>query len=385
MITVKEIKKKSENIYEEYLRSIVLHEEFFPKVIRSNKLVSSDFNEMRKELSEIIEYSKDRKGFGYTINYKLTNTRQHGSQSLPEEISFQYESDFLKYLRKEKEVQSFCEDIELIVQKCPELKGWIIKSPIKVIDNHTRWNDLLKVCNYFKSNPKPNLYIRELPTKLHTKFIESNKSIIKELLDILISDFVRHEETNFEKRFNLKYPEPLIRFKILDESLSKTYFLGINDLSVQISQFEKLCLPIENILIVENKTNLLTIALTLPELTNTIVVFGSGYKVGNLKNVEWFHSKNIFYWGDLDVHGFEILSQFRGYFPQTKSILMDRMTFDRFFENDLGVASTIYTKLNFTDEELDLYNILKSNNWRLEQEKIQVDYVNQIIKNEVLK
>ena len=97
MITVNEIKKKSENVYEEYLRSIINNEVFFPKVIRSNKSISSDFNEMRKELSQIIEYSKDRRGYGYTISYKQVNTRQHGNQSIPDEISFQLESDFLKY------------------------------------------------------------------------------------------------------------------------------------------------------------------------------------------------------------------------------------------------------------------------------------------------
>ena len=34
--------------------------------------------------------------------------------------------------------------------------------------------------------------------------------------------------------------------------------------------------------------------------------------------------------------GFEILSQFRSYFPQTQSLLMDRTTFDTYFEGDKG-------------------------------------------------
>ena len=88
MITVVEIKKKSENLYSEYLKSIILGEPFFPKTIRSDKSVSIDFNEMRSELAEVIEHSKDRKNFGYTITYKQVNTRKHGTQSLPEEIKF---------------------------------------------------------------------------------------------------------------------------------------------------------------------------------------------------------------------------------------------------------------------------------------------------------
>ncbi|MDR1762003.1 MAG: DUF3322 domain-containing protein, partial [Bacteroidales bacterium] len=169
MITASEIRKKSENIYVEYLKSVVAEEAFFPKLIRSNKSVSSDFDEMRKELEEVIKDSKDRKGFGYTITYNQINTRKHGTQSLPEEISFQSETDFLKYLHKEREIHDFREDCKLVLSQFPVLKEWIIKYPKEVIDNHFQWTDLLKVCNYFVKHPNPNLYIRELPIEVHTK------------------------------------------------------------------------------------------------------------------------------------------------------------------------------------------------------------------------
>ena len=381
MITINEIKKKTENIYVGYLKSIITEEIFFPKIIRSDKSVSSDFDEMRKELKDVIEYSKDRRGFGYTITYKQTNTRRHGIQSLPEEISFQTELDFLKYLHKEKEVAEFRENCSLIISKFPEVKDWITNHPLKVIGNSSKWNDLLKVCDYFKSRPIPNLYIRELPIEVHTKFIEENKGIIKELLNILIKDHIRSDETNFEKRFNLKYVEPLVRFRILDKSISLQYFSGIDDLSIPISQFEQLKLPIKNVLVVENKTNLLTIALTLPELEKTIVVFGSGYKVEILEKVEWFKQVKLFYWGDLDTQGFEILSQFRGYFIHVKSILMDKLTFNKYFKNDKGTPNKISGPLNLTNEELELYELLKENNWRLEQEKIPIKEFKELIAN----
>jgi hypothetical protein len=379
MITAEEIRKKSENIYVEFLKSVVLEESFFPKVIRSNKSVSSDFSEMRNELVKVIKHSKDKKGFGYTITYKQINTRKHGIQSLPEEISFQTETDFLKYLHKEKEVAEFRQNYTFILSKFPQLKEWIIKYPQNVIENHSQWNDLLKVCDYFIETPKPNLYIRELPIKIHTKFIENNKGIIRELLDIVISEHINLIETNFEKRFNLKYAEPTVRFRILDTGISQTYFSGIDDLSIPVSQFEQLNLPLNNVLVVENKTNLHTIALTLPKFAKTIVVFGSGYKVENLKNTNWLNHVELFYWGDLDVQGFEILSQFRGYFPHTKSFLMDKKTFDKFFENDKGTPSKVTGNLNLSDEENELYKLLKENNWRLEQEKIPFEYVNEFV------
>ena len=371
MITAEEIKKKTENIYAEYLKSIVTEDVFFPKTVRSNKSVSPDFNEMRKELSDVIEHSKDRKGFGYTITYKQVNTKKHGAQSLPEEIGFQTETDFLKYLHKEKEVAQFKNDYSLILSSFPDLEEWIVKYPIKVIENQGKWSDLLKICDYFKSNPKPNLYIRELPIQIHTKFIENNKGIIKELLDVVIKEHIKQKETNFEKRFNLKYAEPTVRFRVLDKQISQKYFSKIDDLSIPISHFENINLPLKNIFIVENKMNVLT----FPVIAESIVIFGSGYSVENLKNTNWLNNVELYYWGDLDAQGFEILSQFRGYFPHTKSIFMDKDTFDKFFENDLGTPSKVLTEMNLTEEEKQLYEILKGNNWRLEQEKIPQEYV----------
>ena len=83
----------------------------------------------------------------------------------------------------------------------------------------------------------------------------------------------------------------------------------------------------------------------------------------------------LLYWGDLDAQGFEILSQFRGYFPHTQSILMDWETFEKFFEHDAGTPTKITGKLNLTNDELQLYELLKMNNWRLEQEKVRLSYV----------
>ncbi|MBK6964923.1 MAG: hypothetical protein IPH20_13545 [Bacteroidales bacterium] len=129
MITVTEIKKKSENLYTEYLKSIVSGETFFPKTIRSDKSVSNDFGEMRKELAEVIGHSKDNKNYGYTINYKQINTRKHGAQTLPEEISFQTETDYLKFLHKDKEAESFKNNAAFILTQYPVLIEWIKSIP----------------------------------------------------------------------------------------------------------------------------------------------------------------------------------------------------------------------------------------------------------------
>jgi len=377
MITPKEIKDKAERKYNSsFLQSLAENKPFEKLIIRGDKsYAKSSLPEFEKEIQQIMSQSKEKRGFGYTLEFQQVKTKSLGIQDLPTSIFFDSEKDFLKFLGKEKEVELFKTSVEIIIDFFPELKDWIIKNPIKVINNQAEWGNVLKVCKYFKQYPKPNLYIRELPIKVHTKFIERNQCIIRELLNILISQHIYSEEKEFEKRFNLKYAEPQIRFKVLDRAIAEKFFSGIDDVAVPISQFETLNLPIKKVLIVENKTTLYT-TLTLPKMNDTIAIFGSGYGVYNLKNVYWFANLELLYWGDIDVQGFEILSQFRGYFQHTKSVLMDFVTFEKFFENDFGTQTNICTLLNLTDSEQKLYEILKTNNWRLEQEKIPYDYVN---------
>jgi len=386
MITPKEIKNKAEKKYISFLQELVVKKPFAKLVIRGDKSYNkSSLAEFEKEIQLINSQSKERKEFGYTLEFQKVKTKYIGTQDLPTLIYFDTEKDFLKFLGKEKEVELFGKSVKKIIEIFPELKEWIVKNPIKVIQSQAEWGGILNVCLYFRQNPKPNLYIRELPINVHTKFIERNQGVIKDLIDVLISEHINKDEKQFEKRFNLKYSEPQIRFKILDKEISQIYFSGLDDLAIPVIQFETLNLPINKVLVVENKTTLYTTTtfLTLPKMEKTIAIFGGGYSVANLKNVNWFENIELIYWGDIDVQGFEILSQFRGYFQQTKSIFMDFVTFGKFFENDLGTLTNISTVLNLTVSEQELYNILKTNNWRLEQEKIPFDYVNQFFNNEI--
>ena len=370
MITPTEIRKKAEKKYLAFLQSVVEGKTFAPVVIVGNKKPNDDMAMFEKELTELMEYSKERKGYGYTIEYQTVKTKKHGLQDIPTSISFFTEYDYLKFIGKEQITAHFRADIGKGLSELPELKDWISKYPNKVLDNHNVWDDILVVCKYFKTTPKPQLYIRELPIQVHTKFIERNKGIIKELLDIIISEQVNTEATRFEPHFNLKYDEPIVRFRVLDKTISEKFFSGTNDIYLPISQFKSIGISVHTVYIVENKMNMLT----FPLKSDSIVLWGHGFGVDILKNVEWLRSKRIFYWGDLDAHGFLILSELRKHFPQVESFLMDRETFDAFFENDKGVETNVVGDLYLTSKERELFEYLKAFNFRLEQEKIPFEY-----------
>ena len=373
MITPTEIKNRAANKYKAYLQSIVEGETFSPIVIVGDKKPNEDIVKFEVELTELMNHSKEKKGYGYTIEYQSVKTKRHGLQDVPTDISFQTEYDYLKYINEEKTTAKFKKDMVDILSLFPALKDWIYKYPMKVIDND--WESLLKVCEYFKDTPQPCLYIRELPINVHTKFIESNKGVIRELLDIIIPEHIDVNEKHFESRFHLKYDEPLVRFRILDEAISQQLFGGVSDLSIPISAFQHLSFPIKTVYVVENKINMLT----FPNKRNSIVIWGHGFGVDMMKDVGWFRTKKIYYWGDLDAQGFQILSEIRTHFRQVESFLMDRYTFDLFFENERGTETNIKKDLCLTQEESELFNYLKENNYRLEQEKIPFEYVSRMI------
>lgn len=92
-----------------------------------------------------------------------------------------------------------------------------------------------------------------------------------------------------------------------------------------------------------------------------------------LKEARWLSDKQIIYWGDIDTHGFQILSQLRSYFPKTQSLMMDFETFNEFKQFAVtGTETNINQLINLTAEENQLFEYLldlKEKN-RLEQEKI---------------
>lgn len=371
MITSAEIKKKASRKYTDYLRDVAAGKTFQPIEIPCDKKASDTIAEYQKEFNDIRSLSKEVKGYGYTIHWKTVKTKMLGTQGLPSKIKFETAEDFERFLQKVKEVDVFRKNVALIKGRFPKLQCWIEKYPLKVIDNSEYWSDILKVLDYFSKNPQPQLYIRELPIEVHTKFIEQHKALIGELLDIVIKEYINTNEKEFEKRYNLRYDEPTVRMRLLDRTLAKKLFYGLDDITIPISLFLKLRIPISKVYIVENKVNFLT----FPLIPNSIVIWGKGYGVASIKESELLKSTELIYWGDLDAQGFEILSQFRSYFGQVKSLLMDKATFDNYFEKECGIPSKINVKLNLTTEEEELYQYIKVNNYRLEQEKIPKRYV----------
>ncbi|EPG74959.1 PF09983 family protein [Leptospira fainei serovar Hurstbridge str. BUT 6] len=381
MISFEEIRKKSLSYYNKILFHSILRIDSFPWEIPTGKVEPAELIRNPSLLEEIKEGSKERKEFGFRLVSVQRETRKFGMQTLPVKIVFDSEDDFLAFLNKRDEFKDFRSECERILAKIPQLKDWLSKNPLTVVEQTGKWEDLLSVCEYFLKNPKPNLYIRELPIRVSTKFIEENKAVLRSLLDFLIPEHIDREGRDFESRYGLKKAEASVRLRILDAEISEKYCGGLTDISIPVSDFLNLRLgECKRVFILENKTNFANIYnfLSFPKLSNAIAIFGQGFGLGVLKDCVWLKGMEILYWGDLDVQGFEILSVLRSQYPQTKSFLMDKEVFLKFRNFAVDGAHSKFLKLqNLTEAESETWNFLRTldSKNRLEQERIPHDYV----------
>ena len=152
------------------------------------------------------------------------------------------------------------------------------------------------------------------------------------------------------------------------------------DITLDIDTFAALKQTPQNLFITENETNFLA----FPKVADSWIVFGAGYGHSTLQQVSWTDNCHIYYWGDIDTHGFAILDELRSVFPSTKSFLMDSATLLA-HQNFWNTEPTPCTRLlpRLTKEETALYQDLQADRYgiriRLEQERVSFSFVLKIL------
>ncbi|HEV7332367.1 MAG TPA: Wadjet anti-phage system protein JetD domain-containing protein [Flavisolibacter sp.] len=372
MVTPNEIKDQCLKWWKDVLISTIDEIEPFPREITrlgkiSSKDILSKLSDYKSSIQLLRDNSKEYKGYGYRVILGERQFEKIGRQLVPEKISIETLEDYLKLISKQKEYSHFLANFSLIKLVLPRLVEWIKSNPLRLIEHNT-WEDTLKVCKYFIQNPCPDLYIRQLPIEVHTKYIQANKPLIQSLLEFLIPGAINYDENKFELRFNLKYAEPLIRIRFLDGEVSP--LSGVSDMSLPLSEFSTFNLVCKKVLVTENLMNFLT----LPQLPQTVAIWsGGGFSVSYLKNIGWLDDKQFYYWGDIDAQGFQILNQFRTYFTNAVALMMDQETLDS-FGHSKGERCANQNLHMLTNKEQQLYQYLRENDIRLEQEKITQSY-----------
>ena len=117
-----------------------------------------------------------------------------------------------------------------------------------------------------------------------------------------------------------------------------------------------------------------------PDVADAIVVFGGGYAVTVLEGIGWLADRDVWYWGDIDTHGFRILDRLRQRFGHVRSMLMDEATLVANLDRIVAEATPLSEPLpHLTGPEQRLYRDLVEDRFglgvRLEQERIALPMV----------
>jgi len=266
-------------------------------------------------------------GHGYRLVMRDVRHRVIGQNSLPAEAWVDTWDDAVRWLDKASEVKAFEAVLALTRQQQPGLLTWLQRQPLRALALADRWTRLLAFVGWLQVHPQPGIYMRQvdLPS-IDSKFIEKHRSVLAELLDLVLSGDAINAEfsgaSQFARRYGFRDKPLRVRFRWLDPKASGWISGGDGDYTVSQVAFARMRPAIEHVFIVENEVNFLS----FPAVPNSLVVFGAGYGFEALASADWLLNSKLHYWGDIDTHGFAILDQLRGHYPHAMSFLMDRQT-----------------------------------------------------------
>jgi len=266
-------------------------------------------------------------GHGYRLVMRDVRHRVIGQNSLPAEAWVDTWDDAVRWLDKASEVKAFEAVLALTRQQQPGLLTWLQRQPLRALALADRWTHLLAFVGWLQVHPQPGIYMRQvdLPS-IDSKFIEKHRSVLAELLDLVLSGDAINAEfsgaSQFARRYGFRDKPLRVRFRWLDPKASGWISGGDGDYTVSQVAFARMRPAIEHVFIVENEVNFLS----FPAVPNSLVVFGAGYGFEALASADWLLNSKLHYWGDIDTHGFAILDQLRGHYPHAMSFLMDRQT-----------------------------------------------------------
>lgn len=353
---------------------VVVSSGLFPRRLRFNGPSSAEltnrFDDVRKWIADIRQVTHCR------IVMRELRHRVIGGNTVPDEVWIDDLESALEWIGKQREARTIRAAVDFAQQREPSLLAWMSKHASEVLRIGADWSKLLDVVNWLRHHPRPGIYLRQVDLPgVHTKFIESYRGVLSELLDISLPGAVVNAEAtgvaSFCRRFGFLEKPSRVRFRVLDQNLRLLSAGSDQDLTVSSEAFAKLEPPIRRVFVTENETNYLA----FPAVADSIVLFGSGYGFEMLRGAEWLRRCEVHYWGDIDTHGFAILDQLRASHERVVSFLMDRQTLtthQALWGTEESQERRDLTRL--TPDEAALFDDLRDNRLgpqvRLEQERI---------------
>jgi hypothetical protein len=310
------------------------------------------------------------------IEHKRLGGRTFGANSVPGRAWVDSYEQLWALLGVCSEVDWFIEALRTIRERLPRVADWMVTHPASALAHRQVWTPLIDTVHWIEQHPRP-VYVRQVDVSgVDTKFIDTYKGILTGLLEAQL-DASRVDRTiptsDFAGRFRFLRKPSYVRFRHVDTDL---HTHGFSELTVRLAEFSSAPEGVEAVYVVENETTYLA----FPSRRRSMVIFGGGYAATILQGLDWLAGLPLFYWGDIDTHGFAILNRVRQHFPHTRSLLMDVKTLLAHEPQWVTEASPSIESLDhLTGDEAELYRDLIEGTYgpsvRLEQERVRFSFV----------
>ncbi len=367
------------------LASLAGEETLFPRRLT---LKGPDSRELSERFSEVRDWIAGLSAAAgpYRIEWRSVNHRVLGTNEIPASIWIDTLADALGLIGRRRAADQFAALLEQTREKQPELIPWLAKRPLRALELAEDWPRLLAIVAWLLKHPRPAIYLRQIDLpEVHSKLIEGHRGVLAELLDLVLPedaiDATHTGISGFCRRYGFLDKPSRVRFRLLDPNVRLLPVAADPDITLTQAAFASLDVPVSKVFITENEINFLA----FPDVPEAMVIFGAGYGFDHLAAASWLQQKIIYYWGDIDTHGFAILNQLRGFLPHVVSFLMDPQTLlaHRSLWGTEGQPET-GALARLTSEENALYDQLRQNHWgervRLEQERIGFDFLRAVLR-----
>jgi hypothetical protein len=329
----------------------------------SGKAVLSDVSMLRRWLDD---WSNAALCIG--VSLRIDNvTRAGQALRLPHSLTFDNADAVARYLGSD--VQAEWQRAKQRLAQAHEidsrLKGlsgsWAAISSVPKPD----WEGLCGFLKWRLSSPDIRCFLREVPVPgLHTKWLEQNAPFVLKCLTLL--DLSDPQGSCFAAKANFRSEDTRTLWMRLPAGGALPEG---TEIAFRPSHLAHPPQGTERVLIVEN----LTTFRSFEPSPGTLVLFGSGNEfVSSIVDIAWLASLDVYYWGDIDLGGYEILSRLRARCSALKSIMMDCTTVE--YNRNMIVNGPINRSIDqshLTPNERSALEFVLDAGGRLEQERLR--------------
>lgn len=317
---------------------------------------------------------------GVQVQWESRQWRLLGQQQIPIAVEVRDVLALTAWTGQEQRWRQACARRDEFEDRFPRLRlasPWARYEEVVTTWSREDFRRLMDLLQWFEVNSTSMLYQRQLPVPgIDTKWLDSRRGLVR---DFVLASRGQVAGGDFYEVCGLRPAPATLRMRVLCPELRRVTG-GLCDVEGPIEELAQLQLRPKTLLIVEN----LASGIALPSMPGTVAFMKLGHAVSELTRIPWLFAnmcgtggpERVLYWGDLDTHGFVILSRARAMFPALRSVLMDEQTL--MGGKEQWVVEASQAKVAFlerlTPQEQALYKALREQvhgpNVRLEQERL---------------